>query len=146
MYVDKLGFTRESDCRVLNPASGRDSREMRQGAAGQSLQGLIIQPLPKPAGGAGSFPLTSERRGRTQRWQIPLNTVEPMNPFSLGSIYKRWFISNVLFPYQFWLLVGLNKDHLWHFFFKVESALNFKWHSCSDWTTTGLSRCKIPCV
>lgn len=85
---------------------------MRKGAAGPSLQDLIIQPLSKPAGGAGSFPLWAYTE-----MEDPLDSVEPMNPFSLGSIYKRWFIFNMLFPYQFWLLVGLNKGHLCHFFF-----------------------------
>lgn len=101
---------------------------MRKGAAGPSLQDLIIQPLSKPVGEAGSFPLTSDCWGlHRDEMEDPLDNVEPMNPFSLGSIYKRWFIFNMLFPYQFWLLVRLNKGHLClFFFFKVESALNSK--------------------
>lgn len=98
---------------------------MRKGAAGPSLQDPIIQPLSKPAVELGAF-LSLATAGAYTEMEDPLDSVEPMNPFSLGSIYKRWFIFNMLFPYQFWLLVGLNKGHLCHFFFKVESALNSK--------------------
>lgn len=91
---------------------------MRKGAAGQSLQDLIILLLSKPAGGCGGFPLTSEHRGADTETEDSSWQSRTHESFFFGSTYKRWFISNVLFPYQFWLLVELNKGHLWHFFLR----------------------------
>ncbi|KAM7321629.1 hypothetical protein ACRRTK_019721 [Alexandromys fortis] len=118
MYLDKLWFNR-----VRLPCSEPSLRTRQQGDEEGSCWTITAGPHNLAA--VQAF-LSLATAGAYTEMEDPLDSVEPMNPFSLGSIYKSWFIFNMLFPYQFWLLVGLNKGHLCHFFLKVESALNSK--------------------